>query len=436
MARDLFEEYGIVKKPKKKEVDIFREEGITTPEEEKEQFHQKFTGKVQSGLEDFLRQAFSGVINKGSYASPYPESLRPTAKGAAIGLTQGLGDIGASIGNFGLEGLENATGADYGRIPHSDIRNPNPETTGEDLGQRGGEIAAPFLLPGFGMYKAASAAKTPLTKLLASSGAGGLLGAAENEGNREIGASIGAAIPFGASLTKSVIGKQAANIYEKNKEKYQNLYNDFFKEVKSQGIEDKLTIPSALKKDSEGIKSLYKNTSHNENLRIKRFANNPTLENAHHAQSDLAKIARELKDKKEYKGVKLSAGEEEALLEANNLRKRIKGSLQQHFVKADKKDFSKEYNAITQGYSKEVAPFLSSKELTKKNGRASKIGKELLMNPKFHESEIAKSIPGFGIRHKIGQTPRWVQGLAGGASIPILTAAGVPIPAYLQKIFS
>lgn len=116
------------------------------------------------------------------------------AKGFAKGGGQALGDIGASIINWPLEGIEKGTGHKIPRVPHPHLLDEEPGSLAESIGRKVGEFA-PMVTPlGSGIGAASIIGKGApfIAKALAGAAGGGLLGAASNEEDRLKGAEIGA----------------------------------------------------------------------------------------------------------------------------------------------------------------------------------------------------------------------------------------------------
>ena len=274
-----------------------------------------------------------------------------------------------------------------------------------------------------------------IAKMMAGGLTGGAISNSDQPGGRALGAAAGAIIPGVAGLSKGSIGKSAAEISQKNESKYSALYNKIFNEAEKMPIKDELSIPHALKEESEGIKELYKQTDYKLNSSLKRFKNNPSLKNAHDAQRDLGIIKRNLEAQKK-KGINLGSGGDLALSTAKDMQKRIRGMMQQQFVEGGRSDLASEYGKTTRGFAKEVAPLRSQamSEYKSGAGKSKNIAKELLGNNEFKKSELASQIPGYGVRKAIHDVPGWAKTLAAGAVVPGLSMAGVPIPYYLRKI--
>lgn len=148
-------------------------------DEELMQLASKFENEEKEEQSNLLQQALQGY---GHYA-----------KGVFKGGSQALGDIGASVGNLGISGLEKISGREIPHIPHPHLTD---ESSGiaESIGQHAGGLL-PMVLPGLGGAGAAGllGKEAPLiAKLLAGGAGGAAAGYASNEENRPMGAALGA----------------------------------------------------------------------------------------------------------------------------------------------------------------------------------------------------------------------------------------------------
>jgi hypothetical protein len=129
-------------------------------------------------------------------------------KALGLGLAQGAGDVGASIGNFPASIYEHFTGRQPYHIPHPALQQYYPEGTAGGLGSKIGETIGSLAAPGGITFKALKAFNNPLAKALMGGAAGGLSGAASNENNRTgsalIGAALGGTIPLSQTILKGL----------------------------------------------------------------------------------------------------------------------------------------------------------------------------------------------------------------------------------------
>ncbi len=253
-----------------------------------------------------------------SFRESFAKSIRDAAKGGAIGLGQGLSDVGANIAQFPSDIYSYATGNPGYQAPKPDFRGSIPQSGTGKTAASIGEFAAPLALPGLG---AEAAGSKLLPKLLAGAG----LGAAESE-NRPLGALLGGA--FGAAplakelpLTKGMAAKPLN--YAEKLIKERNIGN--FKIPKDIFNEAKDFLPKNLpykKLLNEAKKGDYKNLF--------------TL------QSDIGKTARQL--------TKSASGAERLHgMQANDLRQRLLEAMKGHLNKEGHEDIS---GLISKGQNK------------------------------------------------------------------------------------
>ena len=160
------------------------------------------------------------------------------------------------------------------------------------------------------------------------------------------------------------------------KAKYKGEYGDIFKSAEEAGIK-KVAKPN-IKTDD-----FFKNSLREYNTSLSDFMKNPTLENAHWAQSDLGKYINTLKNAKN----KLPSEKIKALDQAVDIRDRLKEEIVSALNKS--KGLGPKYHAISEGYKKDVIPYENS-ILDRLNPwhekRASKktVSKLLAKNEKFN----------------------------------------------------
>lgn len=160
------------------------------------------------------------------------------------------------------------------------------------------------------------------------------------------------------------------------KAKYSKEYGDIFKAAEDAGIK-KITKPNLKTED------FFKNSLREYNTSLSTFLKNPTLENAHWAQSDLGKYVDTLKDAKN----KLPYEKIKALNQAVDAQAKLKEEIITALNKS--KGLGAKYNAISQGYKNDVIPY-ENEILNRLNPghkkRASKktVAKLLAKNEKFN----------------------------------------------------
>jgi hypothetical protein len=327
----------------------------------------------------------------------------------AGGILQGAGSSAASIGNLALSPFTDK------KIPHPDLKQylePGMATDiGFGLGELGGYAmggGAAAKLIGKGQQAAGLSGLTGKTGMLADALKGFGAGAAISEdlfGGRALGGALGAAGAMGSTLTNSGVGKKVMGSFGKAKNKFNKLYGSIWDMAKKEGIGTNMSVPSI---SINKIKKGAGGTKYTEALT--KFKNNPTLENAQKAQSDLGKLATHLDDMARTKPNKFSTRERDALDAALNAQKKIKGKMFEEMSKSKDGKLAKKYFETSKGYAKEVGPYLDNPIILKaeaNNIPASKLGKalknrELESTHKFMEKRgMGKEFPQVGASRAI-----------------------------------
>lgn len=302
------------------------------------------------------------------------------AKGALRGTGQAIGDLGASAINWPISGIEKLTGSHIPHVPHPQLINPNPSSFGESLGQNLGQLFGGVALPGGAGFKTAQLAnrgyqalrggkQLPLIGKLLAGGAGGALeGAAGYEGNRPLGAEIGGllgglghaipgAINFGRSLSSKGIAKQISEEVSKLGQHFNERFTNHLEAGEQAGANKFLRSEKGnlnlLKKAGEG-KLAYG---------LEKFNDNPTLSNAHKAQSDLNKIVNKYSRSKE------GSLESDVYDEALKLKNRLLKKISESFEKSGTKEHGESYQKTRADYASEVGPYLNSKAINNLLGK-------------------------------------------------------------------
>lgn len=300
------------------------------------------------------------------------------SKGALHGAGQALGDIGASIGNIPSNIIEKFTGKVPYHIPHPDLMNQNPQSLSESIGQSVTKELAPFAVPGIiGLksaqlankgYKALRAGKElPLIgRVLAGAGGGALEGASTNEADRLSGAKTGALIGgggqtaseimnFGKSIASKNIARQVKQVMEHEKNTIGSQINKTLLEGEEAGANQflkpvKINTSLIKRTDSKNSKHLYG---------LEKYNQNPTLQNAHNAQSDIGIILRE------NAGAKKGSIERDAYDQAKAAQNRLLQQISQAFERAGLSKHGETFANLRGQYSTRVGPYLNSPSISK-----------------------------------------------------------------------
>lgn len=387
----------------------------------------------------------AGLINKIVEAARLPE--------AAGGILQGGEHVAASLANLPLSAINKLTGT-HMEVPYVDLqrfgRQDPFSRAAFDIGKVGGEI-----LGGGEVFGRAANVLRPTTlarEAALGAGTGFAVGGQPEDSmkNRLIAALVGGALSGTAALGSKAIARKTLARKEAMKKGFQKEYGDIFKDVKSAGLHDEpITTPGAL--DEIGVspetETVYKNIPKAYRESVEQFKENPTFENAHSAQRELAKFGRQHQSSvesaarsptgREIPGVKYDAAQL-----AKDLRESLQNSMENFLAKNNRLDLVNRYKAAGQRYAEEMVPFKNRAIARYEQGltRPGKFVKELVSEEKFMKPKGQyKSIPGLGAKRVITESgaPELMKKAATGGAIGsgawILYNAGMPYLANLLR---
>jgi hypothetical protein len=350
-----FAENWRVKMPK----DLFEEHGIDLLEGVPEQ-------QEQEGLLQSLGHGYKNY-----------------AKGVLHGAGQAIGDIGSSAINYPISLAERVSGNQLPHVPHPNLINKNPESFGESLGQTLGQAFGGLAVPGGAALKGAQLAEKGYQALRAGRelpalgkmiGAG-LGGAAEgylgNEENRPLGAKIGAAlgaggqgIASGLNFAKSLKSK---NIAKSITDEMNRLKGHFGEVFSSHLHEGEQAGANRFLKHQPVNQSLFKKAGESKQLHaLEEYNANPTLSNAHEAQSDLNKLLSKYAFKKENKV------DRDIYKEALKTKNRLLQQISDAFEKSGRSSHGAGYQNARIDYANELGPYLNSPSIKALTGRGNR----------------------------------------------------------------
>lgn len=198
-------------------------------------------------------------------------------------------------------------------------------------------------------------------------------------GGRKVGAALGGGGAFLAELPSKAIASKIVSRGKELKGTYKNLYDGFFSKLEDQGLRNidnpsQFNISTLEKLPSGQVKNIGS---------LKKYIENPTLRNAHAAQSDLGGIQRETG-----RMLSLSSQEREAVNAVNRARKRVTGDAISQLVKSGRGELAGEYRGIQEGYRKEVVPYLNKyiKKYEKGQIGANHLVRNLPNQPDFYQT--------------------------------------------------
>lgn len=421
MARDLFEEYGVEPpKGKRKPVDVFEEENISIPKKK-----QRFKGIGHDIYETFaepLRHPISSAIDTlaglgsetyglGKQALKLPfEALSGHIPRLTKNIAQGFENfvntpatIAGYLGKHGIGFPE-----DIAEKSHIKV---NPFEMGE---QQQGDVFAQGLPSLAALGPLGEAGQLSQTGRLGARGLSGAgIGITQNQ-NPITTALMNSIIPSSVEKTPGFTNKAIAKKLSDDKamaiqEANQN-YNNWFNKAKQYGVKN-IGRPNIMGGD------IVKHSVPKHHEALIKFFDDPTLENAHWAQSDLGFLKRHLENVA--KKQDLTSTQHNTLknvIEAQNRLKQVmfnEKNLKKH------PEMEKEYNQLSSNYAENVVPLKGIEELTNYENKSLNVNnliKSLLNNDEFMLG-IGKKYPQLQINKALRSKPAKIIGgsLLGGA---------------------
>lgn len=318
------------------------------------------------------------------------DALKPVAKGAGdfiVGTALSGADAilgnAASVANLAPDTINLLAGTNIPRMEGTNFKQYTPEGMMGQAGNVVGDVAG-NVVGGGAAFKALGAVPKlgNEASILANSlrgGAAGYATGAENPGGRYAGAAEGGVAGPALKMTNKSLADTLLNQYEKIKSGASKEYSNLFQKAGND-----LAIPSSKENlDYEMIKSSFTKA---DRKNIDKYFEDPTLQNAHKAQSDLGKKIRTLEKGKQDPNF-LGNSKIDALTQAreaikNGMNKTLDNRLP---------GGSSEYQQISQKYAEQVAPYKELKVLESYK-KGEKTPKQVLskIDEKFKNSKPGK----------------------------------------------
>lgn len=276
------------------------------------------------------------------------------------GVAQMLGDTSASLANLGLSPLSDIIGKDI-TVPHPELRNlveDNGMLTSALFGA--GQLAG-GLVPFVGAEAALARLPMLAGKGLAKTGARGALAGAALSPDEEsrmisslLGGSLGAAFASPRYLN-SPIGKRIIQDAELTQKNLSNQFNNFFKQAKDAGV-NKVTRRAIPKQLFDDFSSMVPKKDRKS---LNKFLQEPTLENAHWAQSDLASFIRKSSRSPQ------NVAQTKAIDAAEEMAQRLRNAMDAQLKQAKRPELFNQYQNLRTTYREKMAPFMNSPAIRK-----------------------------------------------------------------------
>lgn len=345
----------------------------------------------------------------------------PLSYNFSSGLIKGTEDIAENLINFPRDLLGVESG-DRFKFPESlDPNTYKPADQGMlgDGANLAGNLAS-YLAPS--KLGATVATKIPslLGRILAGGAGGAAIASGEMPGGRLIGAALGAAAPALSTLSKTSIGKEAANLAAITKQEFKQRYDKIFKEAtnlpgkyKRVDLSKNLNyltgepIPADIRvlQQQAGKRLTY----------LDEMRRKPSVENSHKAQVELTKLLNDItlnpKNYGDPAGLKTIVETE---------RDSILSNMQKYFQKKGKPDLGKQYTEIREDYATKGGPFSNEDAFRLHRGKkisAHELTTALLKNKTFLKSEPGKALIALQYRNYLNQGLKVAAPLGTGAGL-------------------
>jgi hypothetical protein len=328
-------------------------------------------------------------------------------KSGSLGLLQGASNAAASVGNIPLEAFNSVAGTNY-KIPPADLQ----QYTAQDPYNRalfsGAELAG-GMVPGIGAFSKIGKAlnMTPSSSMILRALQGAGEGYATNEyglGGREGGAIAGGLMGGIPQLSNKNLSSRILNEGNDAINKSRSDYTSLLTDASKRNINGSDIVMPTNDFDY-GI--LKKNIPDLERKSIDKYLSNPTLENAHFAQSSIGTKIRN-QEKKSDQNVEL-------LNQLRSARKSIQSGIKESIPESDYKSYEK----LGEDYIKNVVPFKykSFSEFKRGDLSPSKFVKRSINQDRFFMNK-GKDMNELYLRSLLNKTTKnpWVYGIAGPAA--------------------
>lgn len=237
-------------------------------------------------------------------------------------------------------------------------------------------------------------------------------------------------LPEVASVTKGVyeLGKGATNVISGLKSKniakavtegkqtvkntYKKMYNDLFEEAEKSGIKN-------INKPPINTKLIQENSTAKYHDALLNFQKEPTLENAHWAQSDLGKFIRHMEKIESKQG--LTSTQYKTLKEAKNAQSALQKEMFNKNKLGGNNLLAEKYNKISAGYANDVVPYTTKSAIS--DFQAGKISPEKLVEKLSKDYEFmqkfSKQYPGIKLNQFLKSTKGklLIGGILGGIGL-------------------
>lgn len=214
-------------------------------------------------------------------------------------------------------------------------------------------------------------------------------------------------------LTNKGIAKNVVNELNNQVDKHSSMYNNLWDEAKEKGFNK---VPYNINKLIGNYLTIEKYTTPKQHQSLIDFANNPTLQNAQEAQSDLGVIRRAIEEKSKTTPL---LGEERKLYDSlYDTEKHIEGNMFKNASGEINQKLADKYQKITKSYRDNVVPYRYNSDIQdylRKDITAKQLVQRLNQGPFAAKKGGFFTHPQFGIRNALLPLFGGIGTLGGGA---------------------
>jgi len=366
------------------------------------------------------------INEKGNQAGGYTNPL-------VGGALQEIGDVGASVGNFALKGINPILGENY-NIPHPELKQYLEPGLYTDAAFLGGQLGAGLVgLGGLGTGRGAIQALQHLprpsgwsglaTDILKGAGGGYVTG--ENaEGDRTAGTILGGIAQPISSITNRGITNRVLGDRAREEARHAEMYGDIF----GPALENNIPLRGDhFLNTREPIQQIF----HNLRGRLGRdyrdvidnFLTDPTIESGQRLQSSLGTFARNIEKTKAWKTNSLPPGRQRAYDSATELRNALQRDIEGSLRRGGLPEEAALYNQTTRSFAQNVAPYRTPaiSDVLEGVKHPDKLAKRLREDEKFM-IELGHRYPELGLNKALP----WATGIGSTAALGALGLTGFP----------
>jgi hypothetical protein len=428
MPRDFLEELEISTPSSGKARDFLQELGINPKNEnqilgENIQTRHPRTAKLLGKLAN--TSIGRGIESAGQVVKPANEFMEnsgiPEFSGGAL---SGAMNVPISVLNTPSYIGEKVTGKKFPQLPYSDLNKAfRPEKSnalagkiGSGIGNFTGSVASGLGLGG--LFGAAQNVLNPRNISIfenALRGAGAGYAMAGEGNNRELGAGLGAALPFAVRAIEPVLpyidaflpgglARNAARSYGNRSREFNQEYNQMTNEFERSGANRNFREPMIYEDAAE----IYPRMNVNNREHFRDFLMDPNLEGAHRSKSEILGLMRSLEKKATKNGGSWLSRDSNTYEAAQRSINDIENSMNRAFNASNNPGLAGEYADLSRRYATQMGPYRDLPVFAEHAvGRAknSTLTKKMLGNDTFMLSPEANNIPGLKTRELFDKLP-------------------------------